>query len=363
LPRDGSQAMAISAVDRLTQVAASERVPLYAMLELTWRCNFQCIHCYQEGLRDSHDELSSLQWTRVLDELADLGCVFLVLTGGEALVRDDFADIYRHAIRRGFVVTVFTNGALIDDHVLALFAELPPRKLEVTLYGTSEETYREVTGHADGFGPAMGAIDRLSELGVLVELKAPAIRPLVGELDAMAAFAGSRGLSFRADPWIFPRRDGSRAPLAHRLSPEEIVLLEEKRPDFAEWIELCFAGAPDADSHVYRCGAGSNSLGVDPSGHIVACPISPETSFDWRQGGTESAWKGLAAEAARRHAEERRAKPGRPGSVDSCGACTAREGCSRCPGKSFMETGDAERPVIEHCRVSALKLRLLRQSA
>jgi radical SAM protein with 4Fe4S-binding SPASM domain len=257
---------------------------------------------------------------------------------------------------------VFTNGSLFDEDLFALFTELPPRKVEMTLYGTSPETYREITGHADGFGRAMGAIDRICGLGVRVELKAPAIRPLIGELDAMARFARSRGLSFRADPGIFPRLDGNRAPLAYRLSPEEVVELDAQRPDFAEWLDACFAQVSDRESHVYRCGAGSNALGVDPSGHFVPCPISPATSLAWRDLGGAEAWKGLAPEAARRHATPTHARTGGPGSVDNCGACTTRGGCSRCPGKSWMETGDAERPVSQHCDISTLKLRLWKES-
>jgi radical SAM protein with 4Fe4S-binding SPASM domain len=354
--------MGMAAVDRLTQLAASERVPLYAMLELTWQCNFRCVHCYQEGLRDRQDELSAAEWKQVMDELADLGCVFLVLTGGEAFVREDFAEIYGHAIDRGFVVTVFTNGSMIDEDSLALFAQLPPRKVEVTLYGMSAEKYREVTGQADGFAGAMESINRLGVLGVGVELKAPAMRPLVRELPQMAEFAESRGLRFRSDPGLFPRLDGNRAPLAYRLSPDEVVEFEAQRPDFGESLDACFAQEPDHGRRVYRCGAGSNALGVDPSGHFVACPICPATSLDWRKVGSAEAWKGLAPEAARKHAATS-ARAGGPGSVDNCGACSARGGCSRCPGKSWMETGDAERPVPQHCDVSKLKLRLWRKSA
>jgi MoaA/NifB/PqqE/SkfB family radical SAM enzyme len=352
--------MDMAAVERLTQRAAIERVPLYAMLELTWHCNFRCVHCFQEGLRDAHHELSTAEWKQLLDELADLGCVFLVLTGGEALVRADFADIYRHAIDRGFVVTIFTNGSLIDQELLALWAERPPRKVEMSLYGMSAEKHRAVTGHA----PApLRSIERLVELGIRVELKASALRPLVGELSAMARFAASLGLDVRIDAGIFRRLDGNRAPLAYRLSPADVVELEAKQPGFTDALDARFAKVPDLGSRVYRCGAGSNSLGVDPSGRFVACPISPQTALDWRKLGAAAAWQGLGSEAARRHAAEARAPTGMPGAVDNCGACSARGSCSRCPGKSWMETRDVERPVTQYCQISRLKLELWRKSA
>jgi len=348
--------LSTSAVDQLTQTAAARRIPLYGTLELTWRCNFRCVHCYQDGLRDRHRELSTSEWMALMDELADLGCTFLVLTGGEAMVRKDFAQLYRHAAERGFVVTVFSNGSMIGDDILALWATLPPRKVEITLYGMSAETYQAVTGQPDGFAQAMSALDRLLELGIRVELKAPAMRPLLKDLPAMALLARSRGVDFRMDPGLFPRLDGNRSPLAHRLSPAEVVALEAKSPGFTESIDACFAEVPLGD-RVYRCGAGSNAFNIDPSGHFEACAISRATSLDWRELGAVEAWAGLAQEAATVH---RSAAPlrGGPGAVDDCGACGARGGCSRCPGKSWLEAGAIQRPVPHYCEVTSTKLAL-----
>jgi MoaA/NifB/PqqE/SkfB family radical SAM enzyme len=342
-----------AAVDRLTHLAGSERVPLYAMLELTWRCNFRCVHCFQEGQRESHDELTTAEWMRVMDELAELGCVFLVLTGGEALTRGDFADLHRHAVGRGFMVTVFTNGSLVDEPLLEVWSRVPPRKVEVTLYGMSAETYRAVTGRREGYERARWAVEQLVALGVRVELKAPAIRPLLADLHDMAEFAAAQGLSFRIDSGIFPRLDGNRAPLAYRLSPEEAVELDSSCPDFAAALDTCFARVSDFGNRVYRCGAGSYGVGVGPSGQFVPCQISPAASASWRELGTQRAWHALSPEAARTHAPQ----------AGDCGDCAVRQGCSRCAGKSWMETGSIAQPVPHHCELTELRRRRWKESA
>jgi radical SAM protein with 4Fe4S-binding SPASM domain len=341
-------------MDRLTGAAHAARVPLYAMVELTWRCNFRCVHCYQEGLRDRHVELSTPEWKTLLDELAELGCVFLTLTGGETLARKDFAEIYRHAVTRGFMVTVFTNGSLVSEDILKLWAKLPPRKLEITLYGMSREKYAEVNGQPDGFTAAFEAIDRLGAMGIRVDLKAPAMRPLLSDLPAMAAFAAERGLSFRSDAGLFPRLDGNRAPLAYRLSAEESAAIARKTPGLLEAIDSCFAGVPNLSENVYQCGAASNALNVNPSGFFEACAISRGTSLDWRKLGAKAAWAGLAVEATRKHASSGLVTLGAPGTVDSCGSCRVRGTCGRCPGKSWMESGHVEKPVPHYCDVSGL---------
>ena len=339
-------------MDALTDRTAKARVPLYATAELTWRCNFRCVHCYQEGLRNRHHELSTAEWKRLLDELADLGCLFLTLTGGEPLLRRDYAEIYTHAIERGFLVTVFTNGAKVEPELLALWARLPPRKVEITLYGMSAETYQAVTGRADGFTRALAAVDAISALGIRLELKVPVMRPLIADIPAMQAFADARGLPLRTDTSLFPRLDGNPAPLAYRLTPEESVAFRREAPYFAEELDACFGTPRDIGEKVYVCGAGANALNIDPSGHIEPCVIARGASIDWREVGAKTAWEMLAPEAARTHTDDA-----------GCGTCSSRGGCSRCPGLSWMETGGIEGRVDHHCQITSLKLKILGKAA
>ena len=325
-------------MDALTDRASKARVPLYATAELTWRCNFRCVHCYQEGLRGRHRELSTAEWKRVFDELSALGCLFLTLTGGEPLLRRDYLELYRHAVERGFLVTVFTNGALVGPELLALWQERPPRKVEITLYGMSPETYRTVTGRPEGFAAAMRSVDEISALGARLELKVPVMRP--------QAYADARGLPLRTDTSLFPRLDGNKAPLAYQLTPAETVAFRREAPYFEEELEACFGTPRDVGDKVYTCGAGSNALNVDPSGHIEPCVIARGTSVDWREVGVKAAWEALAAEAARQHRDSA-----------GCGTCGSRGGCSRCPGLSWMESGGIEGRIDHHCEITSLKLR------
>ncbi len=339
-----------SEADRLSERAARARVPLYGALELTWRCNFRCVHCYQEGLRDRHRELSTAEWKALLSELSALGCLFVTFTGGEALLRPDFAEIYAHAVDLGFLPTVFTNGSLVTDEILSLWDRRPPKKIEVTLYGASDLRYAEVTGRGVAFAPVLAALDALLARGHWVELKAPAMRPLLGDLPAMREIARVRGLELRTDGHLFPRLDGARAPLVHRLSAEELVALQRDQPAFGEQLDACFGGAPpDLGDAVYRCGAASNAFNVDPSGQLQPCAISRGLSVDARELGAAAAWEALRGEAERLD----------PGEGESCGACEVRGGCSRCPGLSWMEGGAVERPVAFHCDATATKLKIL----
>ncbi len=150
--------------------AVAERIPFQAHFELTYRCNFDCVHCFVVQ-PPTRGELSTAEVKDALDQLRDLGTLHLVLSGGEPLTRPDFAELYVHAKRQGFLVTVFSNGALLKAPILELFRAYPPYKVEVSLYGATERTYQAVTQRANQYALVLARLDALRALGTLVVLK------------------------------------------------------------------------------------------------------------------------------------------------------------------------------------------------
>ena len=80
---------------------------------------------------------------KIVDELVSLGTLSLFLTGGEAMLRDDFDDIYKYIRESGILVTVLSNGTVITPEKIELFKEYPPVELSISIYGASEKTYEE----------------------------------------------------------------------------------------------------------------------------------------------------------------------------------------------------------------------------
>jgi MoaA/NifB/PqqE/SkfB family radical SAM enzyme len=150
------------------------RLPYAVLLELTPRCNFNCVHCY---LQDHHAEdfLSKDDVIQMLDLLYDEGILFLTLTGGEVLTRKDFAEIYAYAKRKGFLMEVFTNGYALTEEVIALFQQLPPLLVDISLYGSCEETYQKITGVSGAFAKVTENCRRLKQAGVRTNLKSPVL--------------------------------------------------------------------------------------------------------------------------------------------------------------------------------------------
>ena len=129
---------------RIHEKSIDSRMPVVGTFDITSRCNLKCIHCYINGTC-SGNELTYQEICDILDQIADEGCLWLVITGGEPLMRPDFMDIYRYAKNKGIFVTLFTNGTLITPEIADFLAEFPPFAIEISLYGMSSISYEKVT--------------------------------------------------------------------------------------------------------------------------------------------------------------------------------------------------------------------------
>src|ERR1700737_125369 len=128
---------------------SGQRTPLEVSIEVTRRCPLECQHCYNNLPMADQDarsrEMSTEEHFRMLDELVEMGCFWLLYTGGEIFARKDFLEIYTYAKKKGFLITLFTNGTLITEKIADYLVEWPPFAIEITLYGRTKETYEELT--------------------------------------------------------------------------------------------------------------------------------------------------------------------------------------------------------------------------
>jgi radical SAM protein with 4Fe4S-binding SPASM domain len=337
--------------ERLARRIGGERLPLSGSLELTFRCNLRCRHCYlahgRRGIKGKQ-ELSLAEIERVLGEATDEGCLWLLMTGGEPLLRPDFPEIYAAAKRGGLLVTLFTNGTLLTRRVADSLAEYRPFNLEITLYGATQETYECVTGIPGSYARCLRGMALLRERGIPFKLKTMALTLNRHELGAMERLAREWGSDFRFDPMINAGADGSAGPLSLRLTPQEIVeldLADSKR--VTEWRALHdrMKGVRRDPSRLYACGAGLYSFHIDPYGALSVCMMARGASYDLRQGDFRQGWQGALA-------RERFRAPEGP---YACGECRLLPVCGQCPGWAAMENGRPQQPVTHLCQVAHLR--------
>ncbi|MFP4476237.1 MAG: radical SAM/SPASM domain-containing protein [Desulfatibacillaceae bacterium] len=325
---------------------AALRVPLAGGIELTRRCNLACRHCY--GLAgDAAREPGTDKWLSVLDEITEAGCLYLLLTGGEPLLRDDFCAIYTRARENGLVVTLFTNGTLVDDGVAELLADMPPHVVEISLYGASEATCREVCRRPGVFGATLRGLEKLLSRRIRVRLKTVLMTLNRHEIDAMAQLAAKYGVEFRLDAAVIPRLDGGREPLTLRVSPEEAVraeLADSRRLE--QWRELlCKVQGPPALSAMYNCGAGCTEFYINAEATVSPCLMVPDPCYSLLDRDFKSGWQDVIPAV-----RDLQAAPD-----FACNRCEMVMACDFCPAFFRLEQG-SENAVSEHvCRTARLR--------
>ena len=339
---------------QLVRAAGGSRIPLSGSIEITFKCNLRCLHCYIPDY-SGQGEMTTAEVTRILDEIAEEGCLWLLLTGGEVLCRADFPEIYLHAKRRGFLITIFSNGTLLDERVADLLGEYPPFGIEFTLYGLSDETYLKTTGFPGRFTKVRRAIELLVARRLPLTLKAVAMEPLAGEVDAMRAYAASLGVRFRYDAIVHGRLDGSLGPTTVRSAPRTVVAYDANDPArFADWLAFYrqYVKPTRPSEYVMSCGAGVNSFHVDPKGTLLSCEALPLNGYDLRRGTFREGWYGIVGKIRERLASD----------VNVCAACELRAMCDRCPATATLETGSPDGWIPYYCEITHRRAALLEEA-
>jgi radical SAM protein with 4Fe4S-binding SPASM domain len=340
----------------LHQRQAGQRMPMQVSIEVTRRCPLECQHCYNNLPMGDHDarsrEMSTEEHFRMLDELVEMGCFWLLYTGGEIFARKDFLEIYTYAKKKGFLITLFTNGTLVNEKIADYLVEWPPFAIEITLYGRTKEIYEELTQIPGSYEKCLRGIKLLRERGLPLKLKTVATSINKHEVFAMKQFAEEElGVEFKFDGQINPRIDCSQSPLAVRLTPEEVVALDMHSPKAAmEYRNLArhdleSPPAPVPDAAVYACGGGMNSFAINAYGEMGICVISQQETFDIRSSGLQPAWEHSLRELRGRKRTR----------ITKCAECRIKALCGMCPANGEMENGDRESPVSFLCHVAHLR--------
>lgn len=313
---------------------------LTAALELTYRCNFECVHCYCV-VGGPRTELTTDEYFSLLDDLKEAGCLTLTLTGGEAMLRPDFFEIAEYAARRRFLLRLFSNGLLIDGERLERILALNLLSIDISLYGASEQTYRAVTAH-EGFARVARNIDALLERGQRMLVKLPLMGENYDDLDAMIAFCKERDLPFNIDPWMTPKDDGSMKPAGHQITDAQL------RDYFARFGNKVSPKPRALGKELCSIGRGSAIIG--PYGDVFGCVQSKVPAGNVREKNVADIWR----EA--RFLKKERALTFRD--FVECNSCEFRESCFICPSVSFYENGRFNGPSEYACKVAQIRYEL-----
>jgi radical SAM protein with 4Fe4S-binding SPASM domain len=307
------------------------------------RCNLRCSHCYC-SIDRTEKELTTKQWKSIIDQIAAEGCIWLLITGGEPLLRPDFLEIYLHAKKRGLIITLFTNGVYMTEKIINTLVEYPPFVVEISLYGATEETYERVTGRKNRLASVIKTIEKILENNLRLKLKTVVMKSNVHELEKIKQLANSYSVDFRFDGEIFPKIDGNAIPVNERLDAESLAALEifDKKLNKL-WKDLYRKLKIDLrdSSSALQCLAGLTIFQINPYGNLQLCNMLADIGYNITSDNFKERWNYLG-EAIKNF----------PSISKKCIGCRLVVICDQCPGWSYLESADYVTPSKYLCELA-----------
>lgn len=348
----------------LSRAAAAQR-PISGTLELLPLCNMNCDMCYIRLSREEMEERGRLhtaeEWIRLGKQMQEAGVLFLLLTGGEPLLFPGFRELYTSLRGMGMILTVNTNGTLLDEEWADFFGAQKPRRINITLYGADDEAYRTLCHYPGGYTRALRAIRLLRERGVDVKINGSVTRSNRKDMDGIYETGRELGVPVHMDTYMLPGIHEIGLPFEQqsRLSPEEAaeaeirVLKAEMDPEDFPKYAAALVARTEKEGEVYpehlSCMAGSCSFAVGWQGEMRPCVTLSEPSASVFEEGFETAWKTVSEQAKQLCVNE------------ACTRCRMRPVCRTCAAGAKLETGQYDGIPEYLCRYSEEFLRLLRR--
>lgn len=337
----------------LHRKASRDLIPLNGAFELTPMCNLSCKMCYirktaQQVKESPRPQMTLEQWRAIARQARESGMLYLLLTGGEPFLWPDFWTLYGELIRMGFLVSINTNGTMIDEQAVRRLKELPPYRLNITLYGASDETYRDLCGVSGMFRRVDSAISALRAAGLQVQLNGSFTPYNVGDMERIVAYARERKLILRSTTYMFPpiRREPGMVGDNERFTPEEaaryrlrLYELQSTPERYRQYLRQIVNGTAEPpgleesctdplDGKI-RCRAGKASFWITWDGWLTPCGLMPQPGVDLTRCSFSEGWASLT----------RQSRQVRLSGV--CGSCANQGICNPCAAMAIAETGEA----------------------
>jgi radical SAM protein with 4Fe4S-binding SPASM domain len=333
-------------MQEMTSKALRLGIPLSVQLDLTYRCNERCVHCYLD--HDDHGEMTTPEIRSLLDQLAEAGVFFLTLSGGEILLRKDFFDILEHARALLFCVKLKTNAILIRERQADRIRSLGVDSIQISIYSHRPEIHDAITKVPGSLKRSVDAIRFLKAQGLKVIIANVLMLQNIEDYPGVKALASDLGVEFTIDPTITPRMDGDRSILSLNINQGSLqkVFRDEALVGDAE--EFCAPPkqADEDDLDGLPCSAGHSACYVSPYGDVYPCVQFPLPSGNIRRTPFLDIW---------RHSDQlNEVRSIRTRDLPSCSQCVHVVDCTRCPGLAYME-GNMRGPSSQDCEKSFAK--------
>jgi radical SAM protein with 4Fe4S-binding SPASM domain len=322
-------------------------VPFSAQIELTYRCNEHCVHCYCTPCASkARRELDFDRIVDILRQLRDLGCFKLTLTGGEPFLRRDLLDIIDCAKDLKFAIDLYTNATLISEDIADRLAANYLRSVQVSVYSSNPNQHDAITRHKGSFSKTMTGIRFCVERNIPTVMKCPLLRGAAGDFRNLKMLAKESGADLQFSALIAARNDGSEEPHKYWASEEELAaVFRDSDPE--NFLGSSRWAARVADFDALQCGAGATMLHLTPFGDVLPCVAIPIVAGNISTSSIQDIWGKAEIFKTLRSMNLR--------SLTQCSQCSILSYCSRCPGVALREDGNLAGVSKNSCRLATIR--------
>lgn len=333
----------MSLMQEMNERALELGVPLGIHLDVTYRCNERCVHCYLE--HDDHGEMTTAEIKDVLNQLAEAGTFFLTLSGGEVLMRRDFFEILEHARRLLFNVRIKTNGVMIHETEARRIRDLGVEQVQISIYSRRPEIHNVITKLPGSLKRSVEAVRFLKSQGLKVTIANVLMTANLGEHAGVQALAAELGATYTLDPTITPKIDGDTSILDLRIPGAELNEVFHNKNLVGNVEEFCAPPPPPGDDIMegLPCSAGHTAAYITPYGDVFPCVQFPLPSGNLRRQKFIDIWRDSP--------ELNDVRSIRAKDLPVCSTCSHVGSCTRCPGLAYME-GSMRGPSTADCEKS-----------
>lgn len=318
-------------------------VPISVHLDLTYRCNERCVHCYLD--HEDHGEMTLTELCKVLDQVAEAGTFFLCLSGGEVFMRRDFFDIVVYARKLLFSVKIKTNGVMIRDAEARRLAELGVQDVQISIYSSDPEVHDGITKLPGSLHRSLQAVRLLKAHGIRVTIANVLMTANLFDDGAVMKLAKDLGVSYSLDPMVTPKMDGDTSVLGLR-APLQALQQAFHNEEFAAYDAHIPGPTALGESEDVPCSAGHSFCYISPYGDVFPCVQFPLPTGNVRRQSFLDIWNNSSEMAQVRSIRLK--------DLSTCSRCSHSGACTRCPGLAYME-GDMRGPSTADCQQSFAK--------
>ncbi len=331
-------------LEEMTGKALAKNIPLSVQLDVTYRCNERCVHCYLD--HEDHGEMTTAEIKDLLDQMAEAGVFILTLSGGEIFLRKDFFEILEYArLERQFCVKLKTNAIMIREQEAARIREIGVESIQISIYSHRAEVHDAITLVPGSLQRSLNAARFLKSQGLRVIFANVLMVHNLQDYQGVRQLADEMGIESTLDPTITPMMDGDRSILSLGIRQDTLKTVFRDEGLVGDVDEFCTIAAPEDENALAAlpCSASHTTCYVSPYGDVFPCVQFPLPTGNVREQKFLDIWR-----YSDRMNEVRSI---RLKDLTTCSSCAHVGGCSRCPGVAFVE-GNMRGPSSLDCEKS-----------